>query len=170
MAQVGERLIRTLSAKGLRVTEQRRTLVRLFAETSSYLSPKEVYFRLVSTHPGLSYDTVYRNLRLLQDLGVLERYHFDDGVKFRIGCFEDRHHHHHLICLSCSRIVPIDFCPMKHLNVPGEFQIVDHHFDVYGYCGQCRSQEDRGAESMEGLNHSGFERKKPSGKEERLCC
>lgn len=132
-----ERMIQAISAKGLRITEQRRTLVRLFAESSGLLAPKEVYSKLEAKHPGLSYDTVYRNLRTLQDLGVLEQFHFEDGVKFRIGCYGTKRHHHHLICLECNKVIPLSFCPMDQLEFPETFQIVRHRFEVYGYCLHC---------------------------------
>jgi Fur family zinc uptake transcriptional regulator len=95
---------------------------------------------LEAKHSGLSFDTVYRNLRVLDDLGVLEQFHFEDGIKFRIGCFTNNHnhHHHHLICLSCDHIYPLEFCPMPYVaELPHHFRIVKHKFDIYGYCNQC---------------------------------
>jgi Fur family zinc uptake transcriptional regulator len=136
-----ERMVQVMSNHGLRVTEQRRTLARLFAEASGFLSAKEVYVGLEEKHSGLSFDTVYRNLRLLQELGVLEQFHFEDGMKFRVGCFGHKHHHHHLICLSCDQIYPLEFCPMDHIpNIPNHFKIVKHQFEVYGYCEDCQKQ------------------------------
>lgn len=132
-----ERMIETMAASGLRITEQRRTLARLFANASGFLTPKEVYVELEAKHPGLSYDTVYRNLRLLQQIGVLEQFPFEDGVKFRISCYGHDRHHHHLICLDCNRIMPLAFCPMDRLDIPDSFQIVRHRFEIYGYCQRC---------------------------------
>lgn len=60
------------------------------------------------TYSGLSFDTVYRNLRVMQELGVLEQVIFEDGVKFKAHCSED-HHHHHMICLKCQKTYPIIF-------------------------------------------------------------
>jgi Fur family zinc uptake transcriptional regulator len=136
-----KQIIQSMAGKGLRITEQRRSLAKLFAEAPGYLTPKEVYDNLEAKHGGLSFDTVYRNLRILDDIGVLEQFH-EDGVKFRMGCFSHDHHHHHLICLSCDQIYPLDFCPMSFIgDIPDQFKVVKHKFEIYGYCLSCTKTE-----------------------------
>jgi Fur family zinc uptake transcriptional regulator len=132
-----EDIMQQMSRKGLRITEQRRTMVKLFDGASGYLTPKEVYEHMQRVYPGLSFDTVYRNLRLLLDMDVVEQILFEDGVKFMLRC-EEQHHHHHMICLQCEKTLPIRFCPMTGTNVPDDFQVVKHKFEVFGYCGDCK--------------------------------
>lgn len=132
-----EDIMQQMSRKGLRVTEQRRTMVKLFEEASGYLTPKEVYEHMQRVYPGLSFDTVYRNLRLLLDMDVVEQILFEDSVKFKLSC-EEQHHHHHMICLQCEKTLPIHFCPMSGTDVPGDFQVIKHKFEVFGYCGDCK--------------------------------
>jgi Fur family zinc uptake transcriptional regulator len=126
-----------MSRKGLRITEQRRTMVKLFDDNGGFLTPKDVYEHMHQVYPGLSFDTVYRNLRVLLDLDIVEQILFEDGVKFKIRC-EVIHHHHHMICLNCEKTLPIQFCPMSETNVPGDFQVVKHKFEVFGYCAECQ--------------------------------
>lgn len=131
-----EQIIRAMSLKGWRITEQRRTLAKLFADAEGYLSPKDVYDAMRTTYPGVSFDTIYRNLRLLSDMGVLEQVYLNDGLKFRASCLA--HHHHHLICVQCEKTVPIDFCPMPDpATLPGGYEILHHRFDIFGYCPEC---------------------------------
>jgi Fur family zinc uptake transcriptional regulator len=132
-----EEIMQRMSRKGLRITEQRRTMVNLFDGETGYLTPKEVYERMQRSYPGLSFDTVYRNLRLLLDMDVVEQIMFEDGVKFKLSC-EELHHHHHMICLQCQKTLPIRFCPMSETDVPGDFEVVKHKFEVFGYCGECK--------------------------------
>lgn len=142
-----EEIVRQMSEKGLRITEQRRTLAKLFDEASGYLTPKDVYEHMQRVYPGLSFDTVYRNLRMLLDMEVVEQVLFEDGVKFKLRC-EEEHHHHHMICLQCQKTIPIRFCPMTGTDVPGDFQVVRHKFEVFGYCGDCRDNNtDQEADS-----------------------
>ena len=133
-------IIRMMASQGLRITDQRRTLARLFADTPGYLSPKDVYDYMGRFYSGLSFDTVYRNLRLLDELGVLEQVVFEDGVKFKLHCRE-HDHHHHLICLQCGKTYPLTHCPMEATDVPDDFVIVKHKFEVFGYCGDCAGAE-----------------------------
>jgi Fur family zinc uptake transcriptional regulator len=132
-----EELVRRLSRQGLRVTGQRRALIRLFDETDGYLTPKEVYDHMARIYPGLSFDTVYRNLRVLLELGIVEQVMFEEGVKFKRHCGED--HHHHMICLQCEKTVPIRTCPMPDTDVPDNFRVVRHKFEVFGYCAECQA-------------------------------
>ncbi|MDQ6421077.1 Fur family transcriptional regulator [Paenibacillus sp. LHD-117] len=135
-----EEIVARMSSQGLRVTDQRKTLAKLFADSPGYLSPKDVYEFMGKTYTGLSFDTVYRNLRVMEELGVLEQVVFEEGVKFKLHCRE-HDHHHHLICLQCGLTYPITFCPMVQTAVPDDFRVVKHKFEVFGYCGTCEQEE-----------------------------
>lgn len=131
-------IIKRMAEQGMRITEQRRTLAKLFTEQSGYLSPKDVYNRMELEYPGLSFDTVYRNLRLLHEMGILEQFVREDGIKFRLHC-DESHHHHHFICMECERTYPYVFCPMPLVEkAPDQFEVVQHKFEIYGYCKDCK--------------------------------
>src|SRR5690606_34505495 len=89
-----EEIIKVMSSRGLRITDQRKSLAKLFAERDGYLTPKDVYEYMGKEYSGLSFDTVYRNLRVMEELGVLEQVVFEDGLKFRASCSSEGHHHH----------------------------------------------------------------------------
>ena len=140
-----EDIIGRMSSQGLRITDQRKTLAKLFAETPGYLSPKEVYEYMGKSYTGLSFDTVYRNLRVMEELDVLEQVVFEDGGKFKLHCRENEHHHH-MICLQCGKTYPITFCPMEQTLVPQDFQVVKHKFEVFGYCQTCMYEDAKAGE------------------------
>jgi len=134
-----KRMVEVMSGHGLRITDQRRTLLQLFEKNEGYLSPKDVYEQMSSVYPSVSFDTVYRNLRVLSDMGVLEQFYFmDGGLKFKWSCLT--HHHHHLICMNCEKTVPFQFCPMDQpIDLPDHnFKIVNHRFEIYGMCAECQ--------------------------------
>ncbi len=72
-------MLEMMAKNGWRITDQRRTLAQLFSETDAYLTPKDVYEHMKQKYPGVSFDTVYRNLRMLSEMGVLEQFYFLDG-------------------------------------------------------------------------------------------
>lgn len=134
---MSNRLIQAMKSNGLRITSQRRWIAELFSASNGFVLPRQVHSYIAQHLPGVSYDTVYRNLRLLADLNLIEQFDFPEGVRFKLRCGPDRHHHH-LICIQCQQTIPIDFCPLeKDLNLPTEFQVVSHKFEVYGLCGSC---------------------------------
>lgn len=133
-----EQIIQMISHYGLRITEQRRSIARLFAETADLLTPMQVYHDLGSKHRGLSYDTVYRNLKLLQNLGVLEPFYNKDGVKFGVNSSHTDSGQHHFICMSCDIVYPLDTSFVIEIpQLPLEFKAVIHRHEVLGYCSDC---------------------------------
>lgn len=133
-------LVRKMSEHGWRVTDQRKTLAQIFLETQSYLTPREVYERMGRHYAGLSYDTVYRNLRSMAEIGLIEQATLDDVVKFKLHCAE-HHHHHHLICVKCEKTFSFVFCPLDHAPpMPDQFTALSHKFEVYGLCKDCNQE------------------------------
>lgn len=131
-------MLKVMSRNGWRVTEQRKMLAHIFVEHDGYLSPKDVYDLMTVKYPSVSFHTIYTNLRMLSEMGVLEHVYFmDGGLKFRGSCLD--HHHHHLICVNCEETIPFDYCPMDQgLELPGDYKILHHRFDVYGICKECQ--------------------------------
>jgi Fur family zinc uptake transcriptional regulator len=135
-----EQIIQMISHNGLRITEQRRSIARLFAETSDLLTPMQVYHDLGSKHRGLSYDTVYRNLKLLQRMGVLEPFYNKDGVKFGVNRGSSDFGQYHFVCMSCDIVHPLDPSSATEIpRLPVEFKAVMYRHEVLGYCPDCSS-------------------------------
>lgn len=135
-----KQMIDVMTTSGWRITDQRRKLAGIFTDSDGYLSPKDVYDQMIIPYPSVSFDTVYRNLRLLSEMGALEQFYFmDGGLKFKARC--STHHHHHLICVNCEKTLTFDYCPMEQsLKLPGSFKIINHRFEVYGLCEECQKE------------------------------
>ncbi len=130
-------MITAMERKGWRITEQRKDLAALFAEEDVYLSPKDVYDHMKEKYPTVSLDTIYRNLRLLNEMKVLEQFHLSDTIKFKARC--QTHHHHHVICVNCEKTYTFEFCPMQYVsNLPEQFNILNHKFEIFGHCADCK--------------------------------
>lgn len=142
---MAKRMVDAMARGGWRITEQRRRLADIFAKSDNYLSPKDVYEAMVVHYPGVSFDTVYRNLRLMSEMGVLEQfYSMDAGLKFKAAC--EHHHHHHLICTNCEKTLTFEYCPMEQeMKLPGNFKIMNHRFEVYGLCESCQLERSGAA-------------------------
>lgn len=140
-------MIHRMSLHGWRITEQRKSLVRIFADQDRYLTPKDVYDQMSALYPSVSFDTVYRNLRMMSEMGVVEQFYFmDGGLKFKGSCLD--HHHHHLICVNCEKTMTLDYCPLEQsIQLPGNYRVLHHRFEVFGICEQCQQQDDGSAEA-----------------------
>jgi Fe2+ or Zn2+ uptake regulation protein len=134
--------LKRLKEKGYKLTTQRRQIVEALREAGSRASARDVYRMLRTRHPSLSLDTVYRNLRILTEIGVVHQISLQSGAIFELA--EDKHHHHHLVCLDCDKVVCIPYCPESqsytaHASAAG-FEVLGHTFEVYGRCPDCRKK------------------------------
>ncbi|SMO93598.1 Fur family transcriptional regulator [Melghirimyces algeriensis] len=129
-----------LKSKGYKYTGKREKLVQIFTGEDRYLTAKEVLEQMQGEYPGLSVDTVYRNLSLFEKLGIVEGTEWEGERRYRLHCGGD-HHHHHLICKECGRTRRINVCPMDAiLGEPKDFMITDHKFEIFGYCQRCEPE------------------------------
>ncbi|EIT85189.1 FUR family transcriptional regulator [Fictibacillus macauensis ZFHKF-1] len=129
--------IHLLKEKGFKYTDKRKDMLQVFANELRYISAKDVQETLKPHYPGLSFDTIYRNLSTFSELGILEETELDGEKKFRFKC-PTSEHHHHLICLTCGKTKEVAGCPMEQLPVNDSgFTVTGHKFEIYGYCQAC---------------------------------
>lgn len=66
-----EKLIGILREKGYKITPQRRAVLTAFLDSDQFATAQQILDHVRKTNPDMSLDTVYRNLTLFVDLGVV---------------------------------------------------------------------------------------------------
>ncbi|WP_047979612.1 Fur family transcriptional regulator [Ornithinibacillus contaminans] len=130
--------IELLKKKGYKTTGKRKDILTYFEEANGYRTAKDLIQHLEETYEGISFDTIYRNLHLYNEVGILETTELNGEKHFRMNCTS--HHHHHFICKDCGRTKEIEVCPMDEVKQSlSNYEIEDHKFEIYGLCPQCQS-------------------------------
>ncbi|MGM8211999.1 Fur family transcriptional regulator [Virgibacillus sp. W0430] len=127
-----------LNKNGYKTTKRRKDILDFFANADGYRTAKELNDFMESRYEGISFDTVYRNLHLYHELGILEGTELKGEKHFRMKCGD--HHHHHFICNDCGKTKKLDICPMDEVEaLLKNFQVIGHKFEVYGLCPVCQN-------------------------------
>ena len=122
------------AAKGVTMTHQRRTIGRVLSESTDHPDVAELYTRIRAVDPQISIATVYRTLKLFEDLNVIERHDFHDGN----ARYEERQetHHDHLIDVNTGEIIEFQNEEIERLQekVAAElgFTLSGHRLELYG--------------------------------------
>ena len=131
-------LERRIVRSGFRVTQPRRALLAAMQQLGDHFTADSL---MVAT-PGVGRATVFRTLRLLQDLGTLCQVVLDDGaVEYRLT---SGGHHHHIVCSQCGAVLDFSSCDiqdlLEELSRRTGYEIAAHRLEVYGRCADCRQQ------------------------------
>jgi Fur family transcriptional regulator, ferric uptake regulator len=128
---------------GQRMTEKRRALVDVLADSSRPLTIPEI----LETRRGLAQSSVYRNLVVLEQAGVVHRIVTNDEfARFELAEELTGRHHHHLICSSCGRIEDVPASAGLEASVRDAavqveaatgFRTDTHRVDLIGLCRRC---------------------------------
>jgi len=101
MAQDG--IICRCEAKGLRMTGQRRIIAEVLDEARDHPDVEEIYARASAIDAGISLATVYRTVKLFEEVRILDRLEFGDGrARYEDA---DRDHHDHLFDLRTGAVI-----------------------------------------------------------------
>jgi Fe2+ or Zn2+ uptake regulation protein len=125
---------------GYKVTPQRQEILKAFLDNKNPLSADEVHQIVIKKYPGISLDTVYRNINILLEMEIIGKLNFlDNKCLYELNTGE---HHHHLVCLKCGNAETINICPFKLLDLEKleedkQFTVIKHNFNLFGYCKQC---------------------------------
>ena len=120
--------------QGLRMTDQRRTIATILDSVIDHPDVEELYGRINKVDKSISLATVYRTVKLFEELGILEKLEFGDG---RARCEDaDREHHDHLINVQNGEVIEFVNSDIEKLQekIAQElgFKLLGHKLELYG--------------------------------------
>ncbi len=126
----------------LRNTHQRQIILESLRKRFDHPSADMVYTDVRKKIPRISLSTVYRNLEMLHDLGLVEKIDIGSGLARYDG---NPRPHYHAVCIICSRVddVPDDAITTFEYDrrkISG-FELSGLVVQFLGICDECRKKE-----------------------------
>ena len=121
-------------AKGVKLTEQRKTIAKIMSDSQDHPDVDELYRRASKIDSKISIATVYRTVKLFEEAGILAKHDFKGG-KARYEKLNESHHDH-LIDVKTGEI--IEFVDeeieklQKRVAEKYGYDLVDHKLELYG--------------------------------------
>ena len=123
--------------RSIRYSKKREAILAAIQGTSCHPSAEWIYQQLKPSHPDLSLGTVYRNLNLLEEAGIISSVKTPGGNRF--DWRPDGHAH--ILCRKCGRVqdVPLayDLGLDEACGAQTGFAGIDHSTLFTGICPDC---------------------------------
>jgi len=132
-AIMSSRIEQLCTDRGLKLTEQRRTIARVLSEADDHPDVDQGYRRATQFDSRISIATVYRTVRLFEEANILEKHDFGDGR----ARYEEVHddHHDHLIDVKTGKVIEffneeIEALKTKIARDHG-YELIDHRLELF---------------------------------------
>ena len=121
-------------SKGVKLTDQRKIIAKVMSDSSDHPDVDELYKRVLKIDSKISIATVYRTVKLFEEVGILAKHDFKGG-KARYEELNEGHHDH-LIDIKSGEIIEfvdneIEELQKKVAEKYG-YKLVDHKLELYG--------------------------------------
>lgn len=124
--------------KKLKHSKQREALIKLLANTKTHPTADWLYAELKKEFPSVSLATVYRNLKLLSDSGIIIKIDVGDATEHYDATCDN---HYHFVCSKCGNIIDLEMPLLKDVDELAEKtcrgKVNKHSLIFYGMCKNC---------------------------------
>jgi Fur family ferric uptake transcriptional regulator len=130
-----------IHGKGCRLTGERLKLIEGIKRQRGHFNVDILVSRLRKQGLKVSRDTVYRNLPILLEAGVIaQSFRTSRDTYYECGYFKA--HHDHLICRECEKVVefkdPQIEKAQRRVAEKHRFKLEHHCHQLVGLCKKCR--------------------------------
>lgn len=122
----------------VKVTPQRVAVLKYLLNSEQHPTANEIYRDIENEFPYMSPATVYNNLNVLCENGLVRELTFgSDSSRFD----GNTANHYHIICNDCGKITDVHYPILKELETFAEqvtkFKVSHHRLVIYGMCATC---------------------------------
>jgi Fur family transcriptional regulator, ferric uptake regulator len=125
----------------LRITKQRQMILDQLRRLKSHPTADDLYHQLRQQMPRISLGTVYRNLEILSQEGLIQKLDMGGTQKRFDGNVQN---HCHLRCQQCGRVDDIHLSPGREMEAEAErvsaYANLRHRLEFIGICPDCQKR------------------------------
>ena len=130
-----------IHGRGLRMTEQRRTVYDALMEERNHPTAVEVFMRARNRMPSISLATVYNCLETLSSCGLVKTVNLERGPARYCPNSEE---HAHFYCNHCGTVLDLPLRARRHpedvWELPEQLSISHHEVAFRGICPRCATE------------------------------
>jgi len=130
-----------IHGRGLRMTEQRRTVYDALMEERNHPTAVEVFMRARHRMPSISLATVYNCLETLSSCGLVKTVNLERGPARYCPNIQE---HAHFYCNDCGTVLDLPLRARRHpedvWELPEQLSISHHEVAFRGSCPQCAAK------------------------------
>jgi Fur family ferric uptake transcriptional regulator len=125
----------------MRLTTQRQIILEELSKVKSHPTASELFDMVRKRLPRIGLGTVYRNLELMAENGMI--------LKLEVGGTQKRFDantetHYHIRCAACGKVDDIETPVMNNLVKEAEassaYKVLGHHVEFSGICPDCQGR------------------------------
>lgn len=127
----------------MRYSKQRQEILNIVMNSYDHPTAMMIYKRMKNIIPNISLGTVYRNLNILSQKGLIKKISMKDG--------NDRFdktviNHNHMYCKYCGKVIDIkaklNSKQIKKIENETGFKITNCNFNIDGICFECQKERE----------------------------
>jgi Fur family ferric uptake transcriptional regulator len=135
-----------LATQGLKLTNERASLVREIFATHYHFEADELLFKMKEKSVKISRATIYRTLELLVKSGMVRRVHLGED-HYHYEHVTGDSHHDHLICTTCGSVIEFHDPELekrqREICARRKFIPTFHNLQILGVCAACTRKGER---------------------------
>lgn len=124
--------------KKLKLTPQRLAVYKYLMNTTAHPSAEKIYNDLQEDYPTMSLATVYKALKTLVEVDLIQEINVGEGNFRYDGNISS---HPHIQCINCSKVEDFKAFSLTNLNDDAskytDFKILSNKVYFYGLCPEC---------------------------------
>lgn len=126
---------RLCEERNIRLTENRRIIARVISNSEDHPDVEEVFRRASRVSPKIGIATVYRAVKMFEELGVIAKHDFGGKGRARYEKLEGEDHHDHLVDITTDEVFEFFNEELENLKtkiaLEKGYELVGHRLELY---------------------------------------